>query len=145
MAASKPDSQAVAADRLWLHVKILYLILTFVVVSFSGLLWVSFIQIHQLRHELALKLSHSVVEFENMDRRSKEGPTSTGRGQNAAPLFEDAESEQLVNVKTRVRRQAPFHDGGGSGGHLGGAPDDWVWMSSYSRVPVSTNFYSNFS
>lgn len=62
-------------------------------------------------------------------------------GEHALPEAE-GEEEQLLRVKRRAnrrsnRRNAHYKEGGSGTQGGAGAPEDWVWLTSYSRIPVS--------
>ncbi len=153
---------------LWLHIKLLYVLLTILTAGSVCAIFKCFIEIHNLRQDLdATLLSNRAVEFANLedilaerklkyqadfDSENDSTEANDGKAESETPDFEgNIENNEDQLIRVRKKRHASFYrtadsrrhgrdaatPGSGSNG-----PDDWVWLSSYSRIPVSqTNQY----
>ena len=130
MAASGKDASA------HVHIKVIYLCLVLLAACVFTAAWLCFNEVSKLKAEFEGKIvSKGVAEFA-LDPVVKHG------SEHAAFFSEDdvldrnrilVDAESHSRVKRRVKRRQK--DLGS-----GGAPDDLVWMNSYSRVPVSIDF-----
>ena len=167
------DSTAAELDRLWTHVKALYVILTLLA---AGWLTTTFLGFRQEHRSTAVALTTSVGsgdgkggvavtsdrspapnEAPRQRQRSLFNVTLTGDGDRVEKLYEPIEDDGRFDVtrrrttKRRASRQAVADDvqpAAEDSADDEGPPDDeatsttdeknkWVWLTSYSRIPVS--------
>ena len=150
-----------------IHIRVLYLVLLVVVTGALCGFWICFSELLELRKDLNAEIGkRTLVEFSGQDsysvpsRRSygtfaksqephilftyKEKSSANQRngpfyGENEDPLeHEDTEGgeDQLLRVKRDAQKLNSFYKEGS------GIPDDYVWLTSYARIPVS--FLFNF-
>ena len=130
-----------------LHIKILYILLSLLAVISVTALSLCFTEIYALRTDFEGKIvRRGTAEFEDLDaayqaRKHGDRGDALTRGE----LGEDGE---IVQQGTRNRRSAFPYDAAkmdrGEKEGSGGA-DDWVWLTSYSRIPVSRSLLYGLS
>lgn len=114
-----------------LHIKLLYSLIVLLLVAFAaGFFW-SYKEIQRLRNEIERKL----VRQEMVDFRvyNNSHPAAFRDTQLKADVenrtFLPNSDDEFESVRRRIKRQTSSRDDSGT--------DDWVWLSSYSRIPVS--------
>jgi len=133
-----------------IHIRVLYLLITVLCFGFAYATWICLTEIRQLRSDLDGEITAlrrgDVIEFSDDDAWSNGG---TGTATSEADLTPggftiermDASSDEVVRVRrdTKRRRSRPsfFTDGNEPSEGSGGSEGDWVWLTSYSRIPVS--------
>ena len=132
------------------HIRVLYLLIAVLCFGFAYATWICLTEIRQLRSDLdgemaALSLRRGdVVEFSG-DGAWSDGGTATSEADSTpgGVTIErmGASSDEVVRVRrdTKRRRSRPsfFTDGSEPTEGSGGSGGDWVWLTSYSRIPVS--------
>lgn len=109
--------------KLWLHIKVLYFLLCFLILlSVALLLLLRTNQINLDKYESGLcnplSLRHKTSELFRLKRHLAEAKTA-----------EDLGTKRNARRGMKSRNETPQSNG------------DWVWMSSFSRIPVSCNLY----
>ena len=133
-----------------LHIKVIYLLITVLSFGFAFATWICLAEIRQLRSdfdsETAAQRRGEIVEFDDdvshgdvaLDDSSASEAWIPGPNRREVPIESmDGRVRMRRGTKRRLSRPAFFVDDGkeGSGGSAGGS-DDWVWLTSYSRIPV---------
>lgn len=115
-------------SKVRIHIKTLYcLTLLLLVLVISGV-WLIFSQIERIRTDLNGKVARNeLVEFKTFERHKEDVDTSVY--QTMGNSFDNRLSTKST---TGSRRRRETWEGSG-------APDDWVWLSSFSRIPVSVS------
>ena len=143
-------TSSTSESRIWIHMKIIHACLLIVTLGTVCGFWICFSELQNLRKELNAEIAkRSIVEFADL---IVDNPTSNKNNNNDSDTsehhivltYEDSndvyrrerdvlnsdvdEGERLVRVKRRARRKAYYKN----------EPEDMVWLTSYSRIPVST-------
>ena len=138
------------------HIRILYCLWLLLACVVGASIWLGHFQIQRLKEELRHEIhiqSRSFVEF-NPELRHGDLEYSSPPSvldeedvdeEGESELSKSAEQEEFLRVKRRARRHGHqqkipqkdeqpiyLHQKEGSG-----LPEDWVWLTSYSRIPVS--------
>ena len=105
--------------------------------------WICFNELQSLRKELNAEIAkRTVVEFTDLTVHNLPTSNDSNTFEHQIVLtYEDTkdvnsknrdlnEEEKLVRVKRRARRKAYYKE----------EPEDMVWLTSYSRIPVSIIF-----
>ena len=137
--------------NLSLHIRILYCLSFVIIVGVSVATWACLSEVDKLRKDFTGQvLRRGVAEFGDVPRVNvndvretfTEGRVTSEEEEEVVP-----EEEQLLRVKRdvspideEIRRKQQgqpsyYHHGEGSG-----MSDDWVWLTSYARIPVSPLF-----
>ena len=147
--------------RLWTHVRVLYActcVLTCLLVTVT---WLGHREVTRLRSDIEGQLmSRRVVEFNDDVVNDIPGDFSEARDAfGDFPVEEDVDMTKTEDEVSRVKRgarrnrhgrESSARDSDALGGrgkqHVlsegSGAMDDWAWVTSYSRIPVSTPYNS---
>ena len=149
--------------RIDLHVKALYVYCALLTVAFIGLAWFCVSSIHHLRRDMDdvidTRFSEHYVDFivgedavpmSKLDSEGGEIAKRVLRELNGDSNSGDSASSDNNGRRVRVRRRVArtgkteqkgptFMWGGGKGEYDGssGSDENWVWLTSYSRIPVS--------
>ena len=147
---------------LWIHVRILYLLTVITILGVSIATWTCLAEVQKLRREFHGQIVHrGVAEFDDTALKD----TFTDRQLIQEEQQEEEEPKEDEDVRRvreeeqllRVKRRAPRHEHGEEkkrpsfyytpqrdmGREGSGMPEDWVWLTSYSRIPVSTPVVSS--
>ena len=127
-------------SRIWIHMKIIHACLLFVTFGTICGFWICFNELQSLRKELNAEIAkRTVVEFTDLTVSNLPTSNESNPFEHQIVLtYEDTkgvnsknrdlnEKEKLVRVKRRARRKAYYKE----------EPQDMVWLTSYSRIPVS--------
>uniref|UniRef100_A0A0B6ZQJ0 Olfactomedin-like domain-containing protein n=1 Tax=Arion vulgaris TaxID=1028688 RepID=A0A0B6ZQJ0_9EUPU len=126
---------AVNNYSLHFHIRVLYAIVVILSVVLMSSIIICYLEISSLKQVMTRQLTvGGLVDFEfpvrklqNLDLQmpyiSPEDELSLGGFWEGEEFTEDLES------KSRSKRHAGFHEGSGTA-------DDWLWMSSFARVPI---------
>ena len=124
------------------HIRFLYGMQVMFAALCCGGFYAGFTEINSLRAEMQREIARlQPVEFGGFETDARASVYDAKERVSVDDEDNDLGGEQLL----RVRRQATGHsmhgngDGSGSGGAPAG-PEDWMWLTSYSRVPVSPLF-----
>ena len=149
-----------------IHIRVLYTSLLVIVTSTLLGFWTCFSELQRLRNDLNAEIAkRTIVEFSKQKGYTVPLQTSYGayeRSQgpqvlftfkeNSSPSrkdglpFEQSEDplehedtgggeDQLLRVKRDAQKLHAFYKEGS------GIPDDYVWLTSYARIPVSNSLY----
>ena len=132
-------------DALWFHVRILYCLSLVCVVGVSVATWTCLSEVDKLRADFQGKVVRKgVAEFAmdaqgrsvNADDFSSNVPDKVVEEEEEVEEVPEEEEELLRvkrsgDVRDLKRRPSYYKHEAGSG--MG---DDWVWLTSYSRIPV---------
>ncbi|XP_055890913.1 gliomedin-like isoform X3 [Biomphalaria glabrata] len=129
MGDAKPTPRKYARERhLEVHIRYVYILLSCLVLCMAALsvfLVVCFVELSTLKE--AISGCKDVLEVSLQDGAFGDTIlTSRDEDQMYGHFVENSEDDQL-----RRKRRAGFHEGSG-------ADDDWMWMSSFARIPVKT-------
>ena len=141
------------ATNVHLHIKVIYLLITVLCFGFAFATWICMTEIRQLRSDLdsetaALRrgevvefdddvvVSHGDVAWDDHDTDSASGGSIPRKEVTIESM--DDRVRMRRGAKRRRSRPAFYVDEGkeGSGDSDAGGSDDWVWLTSYSRIPV---------
>ena len=131
--AAKPEHR----PNVYIHIKITYFCILLLTASGICGFWICLTRLHALREEFEAKFAknNAVVEFENFDALSERGRHVGGDDADAVLHEDDLSEETLSRVKRQ--QQHAFRPANANNREGSGAPEDWVWLTSYSRIPVS--------
>ena len=149
-----------------IHIRVLYLVLLVITTGTLCGFWICFNEIQKLRRDLNAEVAkRTLVEFSKQESYSV--PSKTGYGaflkskephilftykeksssgpkdgpsyiENEDPLeHEDTEGgdNQLLRVKRDAQKLNAFYKEGS------GVPDDYIWLTSYAKIPVSFHYF----
>ena len=151
MATDRPKD----ATNVHLHIKVIYLLITVLCFGFAFATWICVTEMRQLRSDLdsettALRRGE-VVEFDDDDVVASHGDVAWDDHDSASEssiprkevTIESMDDRVRVRRGAKRRRSRPAfyvddHDGKEGSGESDGGSDDWVWLTSYSRIPVGT-------
>ena len=110
------------------HIKLLYFFTTFQASFIAIVVYFGFNHITDLRYQLENQNSFiNSVQFKDVVQVD------------TLAANRDSDDASLHTEGTRKRRDAPVFyrdDPRGNSGGTKGEPEDWVWLTSYSRIPV---------
>ena len=141
------------ATNVHLHIKVIYLLITVLCFGFAFATWICMTEMRQLRSDLdsetAALRRGEVVEFDDDDVVVSHGDVAWDDHDTASEDSIPRKEVTIESMDDRVRmrrgakrrrsRPAFYVDDGKEGsGDSDGGSDDWVWLTSYSRIPVGT-------
>ena len=115
-------------NTMWIHIRILHGCLLLVTTGTVFGFWICLSELQNLRNDLNAEIAkRTLVDFGPLDSESK---------QNLSEKIDDLEEsvedgEKVIRVKRRARRRPAYYKEGVD------EPKDMVWLTSYSRIPVS--------
>ncbi len=159
------DSDTASVLALRIHIRVLCVVLVLVSVGTLGGFWIGYNELKSLRKDLTVEIAkRATVRFSlqdalttSSDRNSENGikephvlftyqelSSSNINKHNLHEIEPDDEplepvdtevEDQLLRVKRDAQELNSFYEQGS------GIPDDYVWMTSYAKVPVGGNFH----
>ena len=145
--------------RIWIHIKVLHGCLLVVTLGSICGFWLCLTEIENVRKDLNTEIAkRTMVEFDGCSSKSRtnqinetdnsfsfgDRTTRSSSGEDTSHFIGDRDGEHLLNsvdydneqklirVKRRTRRKPAYYKDGAV------EPKDMMWLTSYSRIPVSS-------
>ena len=133
------SKQPMTDNSIWIRIKIVHACLLTVTIGTICGFWICFNELQNLRKDLNAEIAkRTIVEFaelntKDLNQKSNESNdhhvvlTYTDKDLNKNINDDPNDEEKLIRIKRRARRKAYYKE----------EPEDMVWLTSYSRIPVS--------
>ena len=133
------SKQPVTDNRIWIHIKIVHACLLTVTIGTICGFWTCLNELQNLRKDLNAEIAkRTIVEFAELNTKDLNKKSNDSNDHHVVYTYTDKDldrninddpndEEKLIRVKRRARRKAYYKE----------EPEDMVWLTSYSRIPVS--------